>query len=174
MFFVTERFKMSCNRLAGEFPYEKISEMAHIAPSAEIWVSADDLADALKTALVISKDVKDKLWKKITFNVDTDYNILDLSTAEENEVGYMNWTVAIREHTDTPFTFGLFSTFVYDVLKAIKMADRSGLSSMMVTPTISIGYIESGPNKLIRIAEKHTNAVFIIAPMGQVEVHDRE
>jgi DNA polymerase III sliding clamp (beta) subunit (PCNA family) len=173
MFFVTDRFKMSCNQLAGEFPYEKIAEMAHIKPSAEVWVAADDLGDALSTALVISKDVNNKLWKKITFNADTDYNLLDLSTAEENEVGYMNWSVVIKSHTNTPFTFGLFSTFVYDVLKAIKLADKSGLATdLMMAPTISIGYIEHGANKLIRIAEKYTNAVFIVAPMGQVEVRE--
>ena len=175
MFFVTERFRMSCNQLAGEFPYEKIAEMAHTEPSAEVWVAADDLGDALKTALVISKDVNNKLWKKITFNADTDYNLLDLSTAEENEVGYMNWSVVIKSHTNISFTFGLFSTFVYDVLKAIKLADKSGLATdLLMTPTISIGYIEHGANKLIRIAEKHTNAVFIVAPMGQVEVRDND
>ncbi len=173
MFFVTDRFRLTCNQLQGKFPYEQIKGMANAPLENEIHVTAEELHDAISTCLAISKDIRNKLWKKISFNADTEYNILDISTPEENEIGHMNWVVPIRRHTDTPFSFDLYSTFAWDVMRATDRArDTELISEFMKSPRISIGYIISNGNKLIRIAETGMNAVFVIAPLGQVKVKD--
>jgi hypothetical protein len=123
----------------------------------------------------MSKDVTNKLWKKISFNADTEYNILDVSTAKENEIGHMNWVVPIRKHIDISFSFDLYAAFAWDVIKATDRArDTELISEFMKSPRMSIGYIVSNENKLVRIAETGMNAVFVIAPLGQIEVKDAQ
>ncbi len=170
MFFVTDRFRLVCNQLQGNFPYEQLKAMANAPIENEVFVTAEELNSAVSTCLSMSKDVNNKLWKTISFSADTDYHILDISTAKENEIGHMNWSVTIKKHTGTSFSFDLYANFAWDVMRATERArDTELISEFIRLPRISVGYIIYNENKLVRIAESGMNAVFVIAPLGQVQ-----
>lgn len=175
MFFVTDRFQLISNGVHGKFPYEQITAMVGRPIENEIAVEHKELKTALYTCLAMTKDTNNKMWQKLSFSADTDYHILDLSTAEENEIGHMNWVIPIKNHQSVSFSFDLFSGFGWDFLKVLQRDyELTSADEFLGEPLVYIGYITHGGNRLVSIHEDGSPTSFVMSPLGKIKVVDNE
>ena len=131
-------------------------------------VPASEMANALEMCLVITDSTIKNQLKRIKFSLNLEYSLLDIATAEEHEIGNVEWPVPIKEKYGEDIEFWLFSDYVFDILKAIKkVAEENIFADMMGEQTIRIGKAASvvdGGNDLVYFMSEKINAIFAVAP----------
>ena len=169
MHFVTSRFTMSCSQIAGKFPDEHIVKAANAPLLSSANIPTGELGRALEMSIVMADGIDDRKYQRILFDFDIDYGLLNLSTAAENEIGQLDWPIAIKSHTGENFSFWLYSGFIADVLKAVKrVSDKNIFADLVGEQTITLGKGKSvvdGGTDLAYFTSTEINAIFGIAPM---------
>lgn len=176
LWFQTDRFTLSSAQLDGNYPYDKIREFVLLDRQHEIKVDITEFGDALQTCFELAQVERDKS-KRVDFHADLAYHLLTISTAEENELGDMEWPLTIKEKKGKSFKLGLYSDFLEDILKAIDRLKKTNLYSMAgIGAKITIGIAESEEtlNGLgnIYLSASGVNSLFIVAPMKDAELID--
>jgi DNA polymerase III sliding clamp (beta) subunit (PCNA family) len=165
LLFVTDRFSLVSSEIAGNYPSDRIVEMCSAEQGHLFTVDADELTNILNACSVMYKGAKDNSLKRIRFAADAEYNILNISTAAENDLGQMNWSLAIRDTVGQSFTFKLNALFVDTVLGVLDKLFKSDLMySGLDNSSITIGISEK--TNFIYFTSKDLRAIFTIAPLG--------
>ena len=169
MFCVTKRFTMSCSQIAGRFPDKHIVDAANAPMLSYADIPAAELGNALEMAIVMSEGTDERKYQRVLFDFDFDYSLLNLSTARENEIGELDWPVAIRKHDGENFSFWLYSGFISDILKAVKkVSDKNLFADLIGEQVIRLGKGKSvvdGGTDLAYFTSTDINAIFGVAPM---------
>lgn len=164
LFLVTERFAIASSEIAGNYPAKEVVEMCSAEQQHKITVSASELVAVLGTCSAMYQGTKDNTLKRIHFKVDGEYRILNVSTADENEIGKMDLTLAVSEIIGQPFGFKLNAMFVDTVLGVLEKMLKSDLMYSGSGDFINIGTSEK--TSFIYFSSSDLRAIFTIAPLG--------
>lgn len=164
LFFVTDRFSLVSSEISGNYPAARIVEMCSAEQNHHFTVDAGELTNILSACAVMYKGAKDNSLKRIRFSADAEYKILNISTASDNELGQMNWSLAIRDTVGMTFTFKLNALFVDTVLGVLDKLFKSDLMYSGTTDLITIGISEA--TNFVYFTSKDLRAIFTIAPLG--------
>lgn len=169
LWFRTSNYLMHTVLINAEFPYQHITTMVNQEKPYHVTVSRSDLSEALNTCFNLVRVTMNKT-KRITFNCDTKYNLLTVSTDKSNEIGEMEWPLVITKHNKQGFEFSLSTDYLHNIISALEklatsdlMAELSGGDNI----TISLGYNEEAKvHAPIYVTSPEMQALFMLAPLG--------
>jgi DNA polymerase III sliding clamp (beta) subunit (PCNA family) len=161
LIFSSEEFIFYTKGLANTFPYEAVKKLMRLEVIAEMEVDVTEMADIIKMASFVADDSKVELHR-IYFDTNGLRNELKITTAENSEIGGVEQTMKMLDHTGEDMHFILAPLFTEHLIRALEKIQNSSLFSIKdMTKTVVFGQVKG--SEMYHVYSKYMNAKFAIA-----------